>query len=72
MYDLHPPASSRTPLDFNLPRRTDSVTDALCPDPRPHDSTPVSDLDTGALLAEIGVPGHVVQSIVTSWPASEV
>ena len=70
MYHFQPPASSRTPLDFNLPRRTDSVADALCPDPRPHDALPVSDLDTGTLLAEAGVPGHVVRELLASRPAS--
>ena len=28
MYDFHPHGSSHAPLDFNLPRRTDTVADA--------------------------------------------
>ena len=72
MYHFPPPGSRRTPLDFDSPRRTDTVADALGPDPSACDTFPVSDLDTGALLAEAGVPGHAVRSIATSWPASEV
>ena len=72
MHDPYPRGSSRTPLDFNLPRCTDMVADALVSDSSPCDPQPVSDLDTGVLLAEAGVPGHAVRSIVTSWPASEV
>ena len=66
MYHCLPPRLYRAPLDFDLPRRTDSVADALCPDPLPHDPVPASDLDTGALLAEAGVPAHAVRS--RSWP----
>ena len=72
MYQSHPHGSSRAPLDFNLPRRTDTVADALCPDPRPHDPLPASDIDTGAMLTDAGLPGHAVRSIVSSLPASEV
>ena len=72
MHDFQPDSSFRTPLDFNLPRRTDTVADALGPVPSCCDEPPVSDLDTGALLAEAGVPAHRIRSIVSSWPASEV
>ena len=34
MYDLTPTSSYRTPLDFNPPRRTDTVADALDSDHR--------------------------------------
>lgn len=72
MYDLHPRGSSRAPLDFNLPRRTDTVADALAPDPSARDTPPASDIDTGALLTDAGLPGHAVRSIVSSLPTSEV
>ncbi len=72
MYDFPPPASRRAPLDFDSPRRTDSVADALAPDPSACDTLPVSDLDTGAMLADAGLPDHEVRSIVSSLPASEV
>lgn len=70
MYIFPPPGARRAPLDFNLPRRTDTVADALCPDPRPHDPVPVSDLDTRALLSEAGVPAHAFREVLGSRPAS--
>ena len=42
MYDLLPPGSSSAPLYFNLPRRTDTVSDALSPDPSICDPLPAS------------------------------
>ena len=72
MYRTSPPDPYRKPLDFDLPRRTDTVADVLCPDPRPHDPLPASDLNAGALLADVGLPDFAVRSIVTSLPASEV
>ena len=72
MYDFHPHGSSRAPLDFNLPRRTDTVADALAPDPSACDTVAASDIDAGALLTDAGLPGHAVRSIVSSLPASEV
>ena len=72
MYDFLHPGSCRAPLDFNLSRRTDTVADALGPDPVACAPSPVSDLDTGALLTDAGLPDHAVRSIVTSLPASEV
>ena len=70
MYIVPPPDARRAPLDFTLPRRTDTVADALCSDPRPHDAVPVPDFDAGALLAEAGVPGHAVREVLASRPAS--
>ena len=72
MYDFPPPDSRRAPLDFDSPRRTDTVADALGPDPSARDTLTGSDLDTGALLADVGLPDFAVRSIVTSLPASEV
>jgi len=72
MYRIAPPGARPVPLDFNLPRRTDSLADALCPDPRPHDRIPVPDLDTRALLAEAGVPAQRIRELVALSPASEV
>ncbi len=72
MYEFHPHGSSRAPLDFNLPRRTDTVADALAPDPSACDTVAASDIDAGALLTDAGLPGHAVRSIVSSLPASEV
>ncbi len=71
MYDCLPPRSYRAPLDFDLPRRTDSVADALCPDPQSNDPMPASDLDARALLAEAGVPAHAVRSILASSSAPD-
>ncbi len=72
MYRFPPSDSRRAPLDFDSPRRTDTVADALGPDPSDRDPFPVSDLDTGALLAEAGIPDHALRSIAASWAASEV
>ena len=72
MYIVPTPGARRAPLDFTLPRRTDTVADALCPDPRPHDPMPASDLDTRALLSEAGVPAQALREILGSRPASEV
>ena len=72
MYIFLPPDARRAPLDFDSPRRTDTVADALGPDPSDYDAVPASDIDSAALLTEAGVPGHVVRSIRTSWPAAEV
>ena len=72
MYEFHPHGSSRAPLDFNLPRRTDTVADALAPDPCACDTVAAPDIDAGALLTDAGLPGHTVRSIMTSLPASEV
>ena len=44
MYDCLAPGAFRTPLDFNLPRRTDTVADALGPDPASCDSLPASEV----------------------------
>ena len=72
MYRPHPHRSFRAPLDFNLPRRTDTVADALGPDPSARGALPISDIDTAALLSDAGLPDRAVRSIVSSLPASEV
>ena len=72
MYQSHPHGSSRAPLDFNLPRRTDTVADALAPDPSARDTLPASDIETCALLTDAGLPDYAVRLIVSSLPASEV
>ena len=72
MYQFPPSDSRRAPLDFDSPRRTDTVADALAPDPSARDTLPVSVIDTGAMLTDAGLPGHAVRSIVSSLPASEV
>ena len=72
MYHFPPPGSRRSPLDFDLPRRTDTVADALRPDPSACDAVRASDIDTGELLADVGLPDHAVRSIVSSLPSSEV
>ena len=72
MYRIAHTGADPEPLDFNLPRRTNSVADALCPDPRPHDPMPLSDLRTRALLTEAGVPAQGIREVVASSPASEV
>ena len=72
MYDFAPPDARRAPLDFDSPRRTDTVADALGPDPSDRDAVSAPGIDSAALLVDVGVPGHAVRSIETSWPASEV
>ena len=72
MYIFPPPDARRAPLDFDSPRRTDTVADALGPHPSASDTLPATDIDSAALLVDVGVPGHVVRSIRISWPAAEV
>ena len=62
MYIFPPPGSRRAPLDFDSPRRKDTVADALGPDPSARDTLSVSDLQTGALLADMGLPDFAVRS----------
>ena len=64
MNHFAPTVADPVPLDFNLPRRTDSVADALGPDPRPHDRS-VPTPDAAALLDRIGLPAHTVRDIVS-------
>lgn len=72
MYDFAPPDARRAPLDFDSPHHTDTVADALGPDPSDHDAVPAPGIDSAALLVDVGVPGHAVRSIVTSRSAAEV
>ena len=72
MYRFPPSDSRRAPLDFDSPRRTDTVADALAPDPSDRGTPPASDIDTGAMLTDAGLPGHAVRAIVSSLPDSEV
>ncbi len=62
--------SRREPLDFNAPRRTDTVADALGPDPSASAST--SGIDAGALLTEAGLPDHAVRSILAVSSVTDV
>ena len=65
MHHLSRTVADPVPLDFNLPRRTDSVADALGPDPRPNDSSLPTVPDAAALLDRIGLPSHTVRDIVS-------
>ena len=51
------------PLDFNAPVRTESVADALAPEPTLPEVPPP---DTESLLAEIGLPALTVKEILTA------
>ena len=68
MYDIthHPPAHA--PLNFNTPRHTDSVADALGPETGPHHESPVPTLDTAALLTELGLSGRAIREALTESP----
>ena len=66
MYHVAHTGAHPVPLDFNTLRDTDSLADAPGPDLRPHDAPPAPDLDTGALLAELGLPAQAVREIVAS------
>ena len=67
-----PTVADPVPLDFNLPRRTGSVADALGPDPRPHDRSMPAAPDAAALLDRIGLPAHTVRDIVSERSAQVV
>ncbi len=69
MYRLARTGSDPAPLDFNTPRHTDTVADALDSDSRPHDESRASALDTGALLAEIGLSAQAIREIQASRSA---
>lgn len=60
--------SPRTPLDFNTPRRTDSVADSLGPDTGPHNESPVPTLDPSALLTELGLSDRTIREALTESP----
>lgn len=72
MNHLAPTAADPVPLDFNLPRRTDSVADALGPDLRPNDPSLPTVPDAAALLDRIGLPAHTVRDIVSERSAQPV
>ena len=72
MHHLSRTVAEPLPLDFNLPRRTDSVADALGPDPRPHDRSLPAPPDAAALLDRIGLPAHTVRDIVSERSAQSV
>lgn len=72
MNHLAPTVADPEPLDFNLPRRTDSVADALGPDPRLHDPSLPAAPDAAALLDRIGLPAHTVRDIVSERSAQSV
>ena len=65
MHHLSRTVADPVPLDFNLPRRTDSVADALGPDLRPNDRSLPAVPDAAALLGRIGLPAHTVRDIVS-------
>ena len=70
MYHLAHDGADPVPLDFNTPRRTDSVADALVTDPNlaegPRAPAPES------LLSELGLPAHVSRQVVASRSAPSV
>lgn len=70
MYRIARTGADAVPLDFNLPRRPDSLAGALCPDPVPHDTMPGTCVDTVVWLAEVGVSAHGVRKFLASGSAS--
>ena len=54
------------PLDFNAPVRTESVADALAPEPALPEVPPP---DAESLLEELGLPARTVRDIVSSSSA---
>ena len=72
MHHLSRTVADPLPLDFNLPRCTDSVADALGPDPWPNDPSLPAVPDAAALLGRIGLPAHTVRDIVSERSAQSV
>ena len=66
MYHPAPDVARPAPLDFNAPVRTESVADALAPEPALPE-VPASDAES--LLEELGLPARTVRDIVTSSSA---
>ena len=66
MYPASFDAPHRTPLDFNTPPRTESVADALAPEPAVAEVPPP---DAESLLEELGLPARTVRDIVSSSSA---
>ena len=63
MHYLAPAVTHPLPLDFNAPVRTESVADALAPEPAlPEIPSP----DAESLLAELGLPARTVTEILTA------
>ena len=65
MYFVTHTRPAPAPLDFDMPRRTDSVADALGPDACPHGEFSVPSLDTASLLTEVGLSGPAVREVLT-------
>ena len=66
MYYVAHTGEHPVPLDFNTPHDTDTVADAPGSGSCPRDLQSASDLDTGALLAEIGLSAQAVLEALTS------
>ena len=66
MYYVAHTGEHSLPLDFNTPRHTDTVADAPGSEPCPRDLQSAPDLDTGALLAELGLSAQAVLEALTS------
>ncbi len=66
MNHFDPTVADAAPLDFNAPVRTESVADALAPEPAVAEVPPS---DAESLLEELGLPARTVRDIVTSSSA---
>ena len=72
MYHLAHDGADAVPLDFNKPICADSVADAPVPESAAHGGSVALELDTEALLAEIGLPAHVARQVVAVRSAPPV
>ena len=68
MYHVSHTRPAPAPLDFNAPRRTDSVADVLGPDDSLNGKFPVPALDTAALLTELGLSDRAIRETLTESP----
>ncbi len=66
MNHFDPTVADAAPLDFNAPVRTESVADALAPEPAVAEVPPSN---AESLLEELGLPAWTVRDIVTSSSA---
>ena len=66
MNHFDPTVADAAPLDFNAPVRTESVADALAPEPALPEVSPP---DAESLFEELGLPARAVRDIVTSSSA---
>ena len=66
MNHFDPTVADAAPLDLNAPVRTESVADALAPEPAVAEVPPS---DAESLLEELGLPARTVRDIVTSSSA---